>query len=560
MQQHNLVQGTPEWHAYRATKYNASDAPVMKGVSKYKSRTKLLTERKTGLTDDIGDVTQARFDDGHRFEALARPIAASIAGKPLYPVTGSNDIYGASFDGLTLNEDIAFEHKTLNNDLRSVFDDIETRAPEYRDNSGDLLPIEYRVQMEHQLLVSGANKCLFMASKWEKTDEVTKYFLTMSDGSTQYYNLIDEKHTWYLPDLELRQEITDGWAQFSIDLESYVPIQVIEKPKAHAVEDLPALFIQASGAILASNMEQYGTALATRLAEVRAIVLVTDQDFSNAKEGAKKLRENIVQAKLAKEAMLAQTATVGDAARMIDAWCEDMRLTALKLEQDGERADKAKKLIMINEAQGEFTKVIQSLEDKVRPIRLNISMPNFGEAIKGKSKYSSMQEAIDTLLANETAKAKRVQLDVSEKQEYMSIVAEEYAFLFADLQQIIFKADDDFKLLVNSRIKEHRAAELAKEAKIKADAEAALLAKQAAETVAPAVEIKPSILPQTMQAEFGNIFTPAIVPTQYFAGATPTVSEIVTALAIAFKVDELQAHKYLIDADFTKWVAEKKAA
>ena len=120
MKSHNLIQGTPEWHAYRAEHFNASDAPVMMNCSSYKTRTELLNEFKTGLTQEIDAATQRRFNDGHRFEELARPLAEKIVGEDLYPVVGSSNKLSASFDGLTLDEAIAFEHKTLNDLIRSA--------------------------------------------------------------------------------------------------------------------------------------------------------------------------------------------------------------------------------------------------------------------------------------------------------------------------------------------------------------------------------------------------------------------------------------------------------
>lgn len=108
-----------------------------------------------------------------------------------------------------------------------------------------------------------------------------------------------------------------------------------------------------------------------------------------------------------------------------------------------------------------------------------------------------------------------------------------------------------------------------------ADAEAALLAKQAEVKIQPVLKLNDvltSVPPKEVRMAFDEdddaigigpdhlVSVTNMMPTQYFAGATPTEAEIVTALAIAFKVDELQAHKYLIDADFTKWVEEKKAA
>lgn len=454
MQVHNLVQGTPEWNAYRAEMFNASDAPAMLGISKYKTRTQLLDERKTGLTADVNSSTQKLFDDGHRFEALARPIAEQIVGEDLYPVTGSEGKLSASFDGLNLSETIAFEHKTLNDEIRACH------------SIGDL-PMMYRVQMQQQLMVSGADKCLFLATSWDKND-----------------NLLEKKDFWFTWDVKIANDILQGWTQFASDLETHIPTVSIEQPKAQAALSLPTLFIQAKGEITTNNMKEYGEALAKRLEEVRAIALVTDQDFADAKGAAKLLRESIEQAKLAKGAMLSQTATVGEAANMIDLWCEDMRLTALQLEKDVKEQDLVKKQSMIQSAQIAFTNLVNALEKDTAPIRLNISMPNFAEAIKGKSRYDKMQDAITTLVANSTITANQVAADIIYKKAWMLTESSGYDFLFPDLQSIIFKQGDDFKLLVSSRIENHKKVETEREAKIKADAESAAIAKVEADKLA----------------------------------------------------------------------------
>ena len=121
---HNLVQGSSAWHAYRATHDNASDSPAMMGCSAYKTREQLLAERATGITTEVDSATQSRFDAGHRFEALARPLAEKIMEEDLYPCTGSveGSRLSASFDGLTLLEEVALEHKTLNQRLRAVLE------------------------------------------------------------------------------------------------------------------------------------------------------------------------------------------------------------------------------------------------------------------------------------------------------------------------------------------------------------------------------------------------------------------------------------------------------
>ena len=71
----NVTQGSPEWLAARAKCFTASEAPAMMGVSSYKTRTQLLHELHTGIPLEVDAFTQRIFDDGHRFEALARPLA-----------------------------------------------------------------------------------------------------------------------------------------------------------------------------------------------------------------------------------------------------------------------------------------------------------------------------------------------------------------------------------------------------------------------------------------------------------------------------------------------------
>lgn len=105
--------------------------------------TEYIDHRKqtTGIIPDVDSVTQKRFDQGHEAESRARPLAEQIVGEELYPVVGVNGKYSASFDGITFDETMCFEHKYLNNDLMQV-------------KTADDLHEQYRAQMEHQLMVS----------------------------------------------------------------------------------------------------------------------------------------------------------------------------------------------------------------------------------------------------------------------------------------------------------------------------------------------------------------------------------------------------------------------
>ena len=441
-----VTQGTPEWHAHRATHFNASDAPAMMGCSTHKTRTQLLHERHTGQTPDVDASTQRRFDDGHRFEALARPLAEAIVGEDLYPVTGSSGKLSASFDGMTADDSIAFEHKTLNAELRDWFANYDQSDLQNRQNNGgSQLPMMYRVQMEHQCMVSGAGHVLFMASRWndDTLDEVS--------------------HCWYAADPELLKAIGAGWNQFEIDLAAYVPSVIVERPKAAVTLALPALFIQAKGEITTSNMQEYGDALAARLKFVRAIALVTDQNFADAKDAAKLLRENIESAKLAKDAMLAQTVTVGEAARMIDAWCEDMRLTALQLEKDVLREDLAKKAAMIAATKLLYGDYISALMVELAPYRVNVVAPVFADAIKNKRSFANMQDGLDTMLANAKIAADAAASLMRTNKSYFAEHAKGHESLFADKADLMQKPLDYVMLVIASRISDHIKVEAAKE-------------------------------------------------------------------------------------------------
>jgi hypothetical protein len=208
-------------------------------------------------------------------------------------------------------------------------------------------------------------------------------------------------------------------------------------------------------------MREFGEALTNKLAEVRAIALITDQDFSNAEAAAKQFRETCDKLKLAKAQMLEQTVTIGEAASMIDAWHEDLRLTALKLEKDVTAEKEAKKLAIISAAKSEYADYINMLENEIKPIRLNLSSPDFAGAMKGKRLLSAWHDAVSAALANAKVEADMQALDYRGKLDSMRTV-DEYKFLFLDLQQIIVNPRDYFDLLVTSRIDAYKAAESAK--------------------------------------------------------------------------------------------------
>lgn len=456
MQTHSLIQGTPDWHAYRANHHNASDAPAMMGESPYKKRSELLHERATGGTKEIDAFTQTLFDGGHRFEALARPLAEVVVGEDLFPVTGSLDRLSASFDGITMGEDVIFEHKTLNDEIRAA------------QSSADL-GLHYRIQMEQQLYVSGADKCLFMATKWSDSDD-----------------LIEKREFWYEPDLKLRAAIIAGWQQFAEDLANYEHIEVLPAAVAAPVQDLPALSIRVDGSLtLNHNLVIFGDKLTKFISDVN-MKPEDDQAFADA-EQAIKVMERAEEALGAAEASaLGQISTVDEMVRTVASYKELARKTRLMLEKMVKARKETIRVEIQQDAKDKSTAHIAALNTRLGKPYMPAVAVDFAGVMKNKRTIASLRDAVDTELARfkieANAIADRIQINLGVLRE----LAGAHSFLFADTPAIVLKAADDLTALVKLRISEHEAAEAAKAEALRkqiAEEERIKAEKAAAETV-----------------------------------------------------------------------------
>lgn len=482
MQTTNLTQGSPEWLAHRRTHFNASDAPAMMGCSPHKTRTQLLHEIHTGLVPEVDAATQRRFDDGHRFEALARALAEAIVYEDLFPVTGTKGKLSASFDGLTMDESTAFEHKMLNKNLRNCMNGQSEDDASY-------LPLFYRAQMEQQLMVSGAARCLFMATQW--------------DGNA----LVEELHCWYKPDTELRAHIEAGWSQFEQDLAAYVPVKVVMPATAIPQLGLPALYIQVKGSIdLIENLEPFGVALNECVSRINQKP-ETDQDFANLEATVKTLKAAEEALDAAENGALAQTASIDTMRKTVALYREIARTNRLladklvKVEKDNRRTE------IVSDGGAKFAAHMNSLNQRIGKSYMPHVATDFAGAVKGKRTIDTLREAVTNELTRAKIEASAIADRISLNMGTLRELAASHTFLFADTSHIVLKQPDDLTALVKLRIAEHQAAEAAKEEvareRIRSE-ELARIAHQAAqaeniETVTPA---KPDMI------RFGNILIP----------------------------------------------------
>ena len=458
-------QGSVEWLAHRAQHFNASDAPAMLGVSPYKTRAQLLRELHTGVSVDIDIATQKRFDNGHRAEALARPMAEQIIGEDLYPVVASEGRLSASFDGLTMDETQGFEHKALNAELRAVFRQIDALGPCDDAAPGQLLPIYHRAQMEQQLMISGAERVLFMSSEFD------------ADG-----NLVEQHHCWYYPDDEMRGAILQGWVQFAEDLANYtLPPATEAAPVGKAPDTLPALRIEVTGAVTASNLAEFKQTALTAIRSVNRD-LKTDQDFANADKAIKWCAEVESRLKAAKEHALSQTKDIDALFKTLDDIGAECKTVRLDLDKLATRRKTEVKEEAVAKARKALDEHIARLNAELAPFRVPPIAADFAGCIKGLKSVASMQDKLDGLLATTKIAAEAEASAIRGNVATFKAEAGDYEFLFVDLAQLIHQPAESFKALVQGRIAQHKVAEAERErkkAEQKAeDARVAALAEQ----------------------------------------------------------------------------------
>lgn len=457
----DLIQGSQSWHDHRAKFFNASDAAAMMGLSKHKTRPQLMKEKATGIIEEVSEHTQRIFAEGHRIEALARPIAEQIIGDSLWPMTGTNGKLSASFDGITFDESVIWECKSLNNDLRGIKE------------ASDLHSM-YLIQMEHQLFVSGADKCLFMAAKFDDED-----------------SLIEEVHCWYSGSPELRKQILNGWNMFEKDLANYQHIEAAPEVIAAPVQDLPALSIQVNGQIsLISNLERFGARLNEFVAAINKEPS-DDQGFADAEAAIKTLQNAQDALEAAEASALAQTADIDDMRKTVKLYADTARTTRLTLEKMVKARKESIRIDIVQAAKTEFADHCRAMELEIKPITLMVNMPDFAGAIKGKKTITSLREAAETELRNGKMEADALAADIRTKLAWCKESSAGFGFLFADLQAIITgNGMEAFQAIVSKRIDDHKKAEADKleaqreamqaeaDRKAKAEAEALIAAER----------------------------------------------------------------------------------
>ncbi|MDR8369281.1 YqaJ viral recombinase family protein [Pseudomonas lactis] len=427
MKIHNVAQGSAEWLALRAKFRTASEAPAMMGASKYQSRTDLLIAKKTGITTDVTPSQQFIFDKGHATEALARPLTEALIGEELYPIVATEGNLLASMDGATMLGETLFEHKLWSESVVAQM------------KAGDLAP-HYYWQLEQQLLVSGAERVIFVCS----------------DGTPENF-----VHMEYRAVAGRAAQLIEGWKQFEADLANFEMADAPSIVVGKTPDELPALRIELTGMVTASNLKVFEESALAVIDSVKT-TLSTDQDFADAKKAVKWCGDVEEAVAVAKKQALSQTQSIDELFSSLDRISAHARETRLKVDKLVKAQELLVKTNIKQKAELALADHIAAINKTLGKVTLPHVVSDFAGAMKNKRTIASLQDAVDTELARAKIDASQAADGIRLNLTSLAELAVDHAFLFSDVQQLVTKANDDLVTLIKFRISEHQKAEQAK--------------------------------------------------------------------------------------------------
>jgi len=503
----DVEQGTPEWHAHRARHWNASDAPAMMGASPYVSRSELIKRIATGIDPEIDPATQARFNEGHRVEEIGRGFADDIIGDEVFPTVGVSDKgkLSASFDGLTIDESIAFECKQWN----------EKKAA---DVSNDKIPDCDYWQCVQQLYVSGADKLLYM----------------VTDG-------IKHRTCWLAREDCDFSVLLAGWEQFEKDVAAYKP----EAPKAPVVatptESLPAVSVQMEGSIaVISNLDLFGEKLKSFIDNI-ILQPSTDQEFADTEAATKTLKKAEAALTKAEESALAQTTSIEELRRTVGDLRTLARDTRLQLEKIVKQRKEQLKGEIIQQGRDALSAHIDSLNKRIGKPYMPPIQSDFPGVIKGKKTITSIRDSVDTELARVKIAANAIADRIDMNLKTLAQHADSYEFLFSDIRQIVEKDTVDFEALIKTRITEYKEAEDRRRREAEEKERMRKEAEVKAESPPPSHANAPPAAAAIQKAKSA--------PVAGAGPARPSDDQIIRVLALNYNVHEIKVIEWLMDMD-----------
>lgn len=445
---HDIQQGTDEWLEFRACHFGASDAPAMMGESSHCSRSELIEWIKFGKSKESTYFAKKLQRRGHELERQARDgFVEVVVGCDMRPAVMSLGKLSASLDGRSPDGKIIMEHKSLNDGIRAA-------------GCVEMLPLRYLIQMEQQLHVSGAEKCLFVAS---------------GEGEAVV-------HYWYESDPVLLARILAGWDVLMEDAKNYQRPAEEAEAVIEVVADFPVISAKVNGAIsIIDNFGDVETAVSDFLEHKLIKTPVDDNDFANLDNQIKAIRRAEDMLKQAGDDVISQAEAVAEFMRRktsLENALRSARLSAEKIVKDRKVSIKQEE---IDRGAAEIRAYMNSragdMPAGTEIYALGSGILDVSEYTKGMKTIKGIKERISVGVAERKVTISQFIDDVSAKVEWLDEEYPEMRVVVPDLARLVTMSEGDFRSEIDSRVKRYREAE-------KARAEAA--AAKAREVPAPA--------------------------------------------------------------------------
>lgn len=150
----NLKQGSQEWLDARYNHITASQVASLMGYCPYTSREELLQQKLTRTEKELTEFQKNLFQRGHDAEFECRTWCEAqfkASFSPLVVVSKDLPFLMASLDGFNLDTNTIFEAKFMGEKSLS---DVELGK----------IKTHHMIQIQAQLLVSGADHCLYFCT------------------------------------------------------------------------------------------------------------------------------------------------------------------------------------------------------------------------------------------------------------------------------------------------------------------------------------------------------------------------------------------------------------
>jgi len=421
-----VEQGSPEWHAARATRNTASEAPVIMGASPHMTRNELLRRKAGGGVPPVHPIVQAVYDSGHEAEAAARTILEERRFGDLYPVTAvsnEDDRFLASVDGITMDDSTLFEHKLYSLELaREVA--IEELSP------------CYYWQLEHQLYVTGAERVVFVCS----------------DGTREKWAECE-----YKPVPGRREQLLAAWRQFDLEVANYVePAAIPPRAVGHTPDSLPALHINISGAVVDSNLADYQRKASAVFATINRS-LTTREEVADGEQAIKWCHGIESRIAEAKELSMAKNADMNAAYRIMNAIAAEARALRLDLTRGATAFKDALRSSLLDKARATVREHIAGCNAWLPSPYITGCTVDLEGAMRNKKSEAGLVAALDAAVANAKVEVNQRLERIQTNLAIIEAAGPELAFLFSDRAELVQKKDAAaLQAIVDSRCAEHK--------------------------------------------------------------------------------------------------------